>query len=198
MFCKRLVPFFLAVFLLPAVAGTEETHHGRGNWLAEHGPQAGRPTADCSDCHAPSYCSDCHNSRQDGLTPETRMPEQTEREFIHRGEFRSRHAGEARTDPAQCQQCHLSQECQSCHAREGITTGAAAYPHPAGWLAPGSPEFHGDVARQDILLCASCHENGSATNCVTCHSASATTTSPHPAGWGNNQDRNSPACRNCH
>ena len=185
------------VLLIGSAALADDSYHKRGNWLKEHGGQAGRPSASCTDCHNASWCSDCHNKRQE-LLPETKNPEAVDRTFTHRADYRTRHAGEAKTNPAQCIRCHTTESCQSCHTREGLNIGAANFPHPAGWMVQGSSQFHGRVARQDIVLCASCHERGAATNCITCHSTGATTTSPHPAGWRSRVSQNDPVCQRCH
>lgn len=192
-----LFSFLLSFLLSGSVAFGEETYHKRADWIREHGKQAGRPSAACYDCHQASHCTDCHGRHQE-LLPEVKNPEAVEKGYVHRADFRSRHAGEARTDPARCARCHTPQSCQACHTREGINTGAANYPHPAGWMVQGSSQFHGRVARQDIVLCASCHERGAATNCVVCHAPGGTGGSPHPPGWQTSLSQNSPACQACH
>lgn len=187
----------LTSFLYVPAAMSDEPYHKRGNWLSEHGKQAGRPSANCNDCHKSSWCADCHNIKQD-LPPSVRNPEKVEREYVHRADYRSRHSFEAQTDQSWCIRCHTVKSCQDCHKREGLQQGVANYPHPAGWMTAASPNFHANSARQDIVTCASCHENGSATNCITCHSTAATAISPHPNGWKTDLNIGSPMCRNCH
>ncbi|MFL5426132.1 MAG: hypothetical protein ACJ783_13945, partial [Myxococcales bacterium] len=57
-------------------------------------------------------------------------------------------------------------------------------PHPSGWAIPGTgTAFHGDAARRDILNCASCHDQGAQSICVTCHRSGGPGGNPHPSGF---------------
>lgn len=166
------------------------------DWMARHKLIASKDRAVCAQCHEESYCSNCHNIR-DGMTQPEKFPEDVERHMIHRADYRTRHAIEARTNSALCLRCHDNQSCIECHRREGVNSGVTNYPHPAGWMSAGSANFHGRVARQDIALCASCHENGTATNCIVCH-RSGSGNNPHPPGWSTSISRSATVCRQCH
>jgi hypothetical protein len=76
----------------------------------------------------------------------------------------------------------------------------ARNPHPPGWVGsnPNARSFHGREARRDILLCASCHDQGPATNCIRCHKVGGFGGNPHPGGWRSTQSESSTMCRYCH
>jgi hypothetical protein len=104
---------------------------------------------------------------------------------VHQKDFLGRHPVEERADPDSCQRCHSAQTCQTCHEHSGVSAGSAGAlnPHPKGWTLPGSGVFHGDAARRDITSCAACHDQGAASNCVTCHSVGGIGGNPHPSSW---------------
>jgi hypothetical protein len=73
--------------------------------------------------------------------------------------------------------------------------------HPVGWIGsdPSNPNFHGRAARRRIIECASCHDQGPATNCIRCHRVGQYGGSPHPPGWHSSQSRESTEmCQFCH
>lgn len=166
------------------------------DWADRHRIAAGKDRDVCTQCHEESFCSNCHNIR-DNMTPSQRFPDEVERHFIHRADYRTRHPIEASANSALCLRCHDIPSCENCHVSEGVNTGVANYPHPAGWMSAGSANFHGRTARQDIALCASCHENGAATNCIVCH-RSGSGNNPHPAGWSTTISRSATVCKRCH
>jgi hypothetical protein len=73
-------------------------------------------------------------------------------------------------------------------------------PHPPGWVGTNTQasSFHGRAARRDILACASCHEQGPATNCIRCHKVGAYGGNPHPNGWRSARSVDEEMCRYCH
>lgn len=166
------------------------------NWMQRHKLVASKDKEVCAKCHEQSFCSNCHNIRDD-MRQSEKFPEDVERKMIHRADYRTRHPIEARANSASCMRCHDIRSCLDCHRREAVTTGVANYPHPAGWMSAGSADFHGRVARQDIVLCASCHENGTATNCVVCH-RSGSGNNPHPPGWSTSISQSATVCKSCH
>jgi len=174
-----------------------------GDFLKRHGTLARGEDGVCSHCHRETDCSDCHN-RLDRLPPALRNSEKVDRTLVHRADFLTRHPIEAKADSRQCTTCHTPVQCTSCHRKSGLSQkqdgiGAmGASPHPDGWnLNPSSPNFHGREARRDIVSCASCHDRGGASNCVTCHKPGAVGGKPHPDGWRGG-DKEGPACRACH
>jgi hypothetical protein len=136
------------------------------------------------------------------LTIERRRPERIDRNFVHRGDFITRHAIEAESQPARCLSCHTPETCDSCHVARGVSANRilGRNPHPPGWVgtAPGDHSRHGREARRDILSCASCHEQGASTNCIRCHKVGAFGGNPHPGGWRSTQSESSKMCRYCH
>ena len=107
----------------------------------------------------------------------------------------SRHAIEQQADPVSCSKCHGTGYCQSCHSFQGIAPGGATLrdPHPAGWIS-----IHGQSARQNIVSCAACHNQGANSICVACHTSGRV--NPHPPGWKGTQAQigGNPMCKVCH
>ena len=171
------------------------------SFIRDHGEAATREVKICSQCHAQAECASCHDSTQP-IPIETREPEAVNRDFVHRADFLGRHSIEARQSPARCLRCHEIASCDSCHVDRGVSANrvGAANPHPLGWVGPehASPSFHGRAARRDIVSCASCHDQGPATNCIRCHKVGAYGGNPHPAGWTPSRSKHSAMCRYCH
>ena len=143
-----------------------------GDWLRAHGRYASPSAESCAACHDQTYCSDCHSAQTAPARPSIIFPEAVKREFIHRGDYVSRHMIEAGANPASCRRCHGSPFCDSCHTQQNLTlkTLDPRNVHPAGWANDkSSGHFHGDAARRDVVSCAGCHDNGAAAICVACH-----------------------------
>ncbi len=155
----------------------------------------------CQSCHTQSQCQQCHDVTQ-AMTVEARRPEALESGQVHRGDFVTRHAIEARSEPARCLSCHTVETCDSCHVARGVSANVAnpQNPHPIGWVGPdtSSPSFHGTVARRSVVACAGCHEAGPATNCIRCHKVGGNGGNPHPRGWKSSQGVDAEMCRYCH
>lgn len=166
-----------------------------------HGRAAALQEKLCSQCHAQSSCDDCHDLTQ-RLRIERRMPEALERNLIHRGDFLTRHAIEARADSARCARCHDTDSCEDCHLERGVSANRrlAVNPHPPEWLGSfaGGRSFHGTAARRDIMSCAACHDQGPLTNCITCHKPGAYGGNPHPGGFRSARSESATMCRYCH
>jgi len=183
-----------------ALAPTSQVSH-QGDFLRRHPAVARSAQASCATCHDQNFCLDCH-ARTAMVPVETRLVDRPDRRFIHRLDFLGRHSVEARADPASCQRCHSTTSCETCHQHERISFGSSERnPHPPGWALPGSAAFHGDAARRDIQSCAACHDQGAASNCVTCHRVGGIGGDPHPAGFGSRHSlagaRNDGRCRAC-
>ena len=170
-------------------------------FMRHHGSEALAQEELCQSCHAESECQACHDLTSP-LRIEQRRPEDIRSNFVHRGDFLTRHAIEAQAEPSRCASCHEPQECDACHVARGVSGNAlgAPNPHPPGWVANNtrSRDFHGWAARRDLLSCAGCHEAGPATNCIRCHKVGAYGGNPHPGGWKSNRDSSSEMCRYCH
>jgi len=94
------------------------------------------------------------------------------------------------------------ENCQSCHGLDysGGESGIACsgsgchnnFPHPDGWILPGSGNFHGtQVLAEGLEECQSCHGEdyaggNSGIACSLCHS-----NFPHPEGWDSFKEPNS-------
>lgn len=166
-----------------------------------HGQAALEEKQLCQSCHTQADCNGCHDTSQ-GLSLERRRPEDVARTRVHGGGFETRHALEAQAEPTRCVRCHEPQTCESCHRERGVSGNqiGARNPHPPGWIgtATSASSFHGREARRDILLCAGCHEQGPATNCIRCHKVGGFGGNPHPNGWQSSQSPTDRMCRYCH
>jgi len=176
----------------------------KGNFTRMH-PQIARSTsAACEVCHQQTFCADCHAARTRPFKAETLYPDRPDRNWIHWGDFITRHSIEARANPAACQKCHPVSFCNDCHRQQRLTPDSSnpLNPHPAGWLTPGSPSFHGTEARKDIVSCAACHDQGAASNCVTCHRVGGPGGNPHPSSFlskhSASEINSKPMCLSCH
>jgi hypothetical protein len=170
-------------------------------FLRNHGREATQSQGVCNQCHAERDCAACHDERQPlGVT--LREPLAVERELIHRADFLSRHSIDAGLSPAKCVRCHSVSFCDGCHVQRGISGNrvGSLNPHPIGWVGPDTsgPNFHGKPARRDIVACASCHDQGPATNCIRCHTVGGPGGNPHPGGWSSLRSPSAPMCRYCH
>jgi hypothetical protein len=172
-----------------------------GDFARRHGRLATSQKHLCQSCHAQNDCDVCHDTTQD-LAVERRRPEAIERHFVHRADFVTRHAIEAQANPARCSSCHTPETCDACHVQRGVSANVLGVrnPHPPGWVTndPSASSGHGREARRDILLCAGCHDQGPATNCIRCHRVGGFGGNPHPSGWRSTQSESSEMCRYCH
>jgi hypothetical protein len=157
----------------------------RGDWIHLHATAARSTTESCSTCHDATYCSTCHNAGTAPAPVETLFPERVDRDFqIHRGDWLSRHGLEAQSDETSCKRCHGAPFCSTCHTQNNLTpAGTNPYnPHPPNWAYPG-PNSHAQAARADIVACQACHDQGAASNCVSCHKVGGIGGNPHPSGF---------------
>jgi hypothetical protein len=172
----------------------------QGNFVRQHGPIARATAESCAQCHDQTFCADCH-AKTVALPVEAKFPERVTADFIHRADFVSRHAIEARADESTCRRCHGQTFCDACHTEQNLTPRAAnpRSPHPPDFSFPGSSNSHGPLARRDIASCAACHDQGARSNCVDCHKVGG---DPHPMGWASHHPRDeinrTPMCLTCH
>ncbi len=172
-----------------------------GDFLKSHGLKAASERELCSSCHTESFCTNCHGASAMPLPPERLAFDDPTRLGVHRAGFFARHADESRGDPGLCTTCHATDECQSCHIREGVGGKAdLRNPHPAGWVGlPGQSNDHGRAAWRDPTGCASCHGGEGEKLCVSCHRVGAPGGSPHAPGFSSNKRANlDQPCRACH
>lgn len=198
----RCTPCHLDLRRFPLKPVSDFVHEG--DFLKTHGQMARTNVQTCSACHDQTKCAECHTATTNPMKPDVRFPERVNSDFIHRGDFISRHQIEAAADPASCRRCHGSGYCQGCHTMQGLTINSTSIrdPHPSSWLA-GSPSQHGIAARQNIVMCAGCHDQGQNANCVACHSTrSPSHVNPHPPGWASKNPASkisgNSMCRICH
>lgn len=178
----------------------------RGDFIKRHGPLAKDP-ARCATCHDQTQCADCH-ARTAAMPLTIRFPERVDARFIHRGDYTGRHQRDAQADATTCRKCHGARHCSSCHEDQGLSKSATSTnankpgTHGPQWMNPGASGFHGRKARREISSCASCHDRGVSSNCVTCHKVGALGGSPHPRrfGWADKASacRTNSMCASCH
>lgn len=172
----------------------------RAEFVKNHRQEARSGAAMCANCHEDSFCAECHAKTVDHKV-EYVHAESVERSFIHRNDFLSRHPIEAKADQSMCMRCHGTNFCQACHVQHGLLPGAegALNPHPQGF---GDGKAHGAAARKDIVGCAACHDQGAASNCVSCHKVGGVGGNPHPPSWllrhPHDEIGANPMCRACH
>lgn len=187
---------------LPAEHTMPSTHivH-EGDFVREHGIRAASSRTLCATCHSERFCSSCHGATVPAL-PQRLAFDKTRLAGLHRAGFRSRHAEEARAQPALCTSCHSESSCQKCHATERVAAGMGARrsPHPPGWVGSGRGSGgHGAQARINPISCASCHGGAGEQLCVGCHRVGGPGGNPHGAGFSSAKDQmNDVPCRYCH
>lgn len=171
-----------------------------GDFLRTHGQMAKTNAATCAACHEQTSCAECHAATTRPFKPDIEWPEKVSAGFIHRGDYVSRHTIDVSADPASCRRCHGSAFCDACHNEQGISQRSVAAPgrtpHPPNWNAGN---VHGPAARQNIVSCAGCHDQGARSTCVGCHR----NVNPHPPGWGARHNKTTDVsknsmCRTCH
>ena len=165
-----------------------------GNYTLEHREPAKGNEDYCIQCHQQSFCADCHSNLQENK-PLLHFNEDVERNFIHQGDFVSRHGIEADADPGLCVKCHSRNSCLNCHKIRGIAqlSKGSIKPHvEADWVSRRHKRF----ARSNISRCASCHDEGPNSKCIECHSSGKN--KPHPPGWNRSKNKNERVCKICH
>lgn len=170
-------------------------------WLRHHAFEGSTQGERCQTCHEQKSCDDCH-AQSLGMMRELRRVDDVLSDVVHPADFITRHALEAQVDGAECLTCHTPPSCDGCHTQRGVSANRidSRNPHPPGWVGgnPASMDFHGTAARRDILSCASCHDQGPATNCIDCHRVGGHGGNPHPSGWQSSRTPSATMCRYCH
>lgn len=170
------------------------------DFVKNHRLEARSKGASCGTCHEQTFCTGCH-AKTEAVRVDVRMAERVDLGFIHRNDFFSRHKVEAQADEASCLRCHGTDFCQSCHERNGLSPGSTngLDPHPQGF---GIGKTHGAAARRDIVSCAACHDQGAASNCVSCHKVGGVGGNPHPPAWFTRHRKEeigrNAMCQTCH
>ena len=161
----------------------------QGDFIKRHGIFA-RNTERCAQCHDQTHCANCH-AKTATMPLSIKYPERVNARFVHQGNFLARHSAEARAQPVLCKKCHGNEHCASCHQVQGLQRPVAGasnsdkvrQAHGPSWMVAGTPGFHGRAARRDAARCASCHDQGQASNCIRCHKVGAFGGNPHPPGF---------------
>lgn len=174
--------------------------HG-DEFLRGHGAQAAVARDLCSSCHAESMCTSCHGVNVPALPSLLRFDD-PHRADMHAAGFFARHGIEAGMNGALCTTCHTQASCGDCHRQQGVLPNAASpgrSPHPAGWVGTtAGMSRHGIEARQNPVLCASCHGGSGEALCVGCHRVGGPGGNPHPSAFVSSKPISELPCRLCH
>ena len=124
-----------------------DTH--RSDWVSIHPIQAMSNPQQCSRCHEPKFCADCHG-RQKVTSLTIRDHARSGGTMAYIGSFPDQHAAEARRNLASCQACHPDGNvCLTCHsARSGLRINPHPKDFPAGKIG----------SRSNNRSCRVCHD----------------------------------------
>ncbi len=154
--------------------------HAAENWWSTHNEPARADVSTCATCHTRASCETCHvapvpepvrrlPSGRDGGNDGDNPPEMTalgqqqgpgvvltrRAPPSHTPTFANEHRVPAASATAQCQACHVRDECTSCHTgSEALTTPARRI---AGYHAANFLQQHSAPAFSREVECATCH-----------------------------------------
>jgi hypothetical protein len=169
----------------PAVRPSTANPHPAG-FLQLHGETSPAADAPCVQCHAETFCTDCHAGLVAPLD-------------VHPAGYMTLHGPDALTRSQDCAGCHAPDRfCAQCHqavdifAQVGQPVGS---PHGPEWMDAASPFNHASECRANIASCMSCHSSES---CASCHSF----VNPHGPDMrercGALLNSGTPVCADCH
>lgn len=152
--------------------------HERG-WRTAHGPAAEKDKSVCSQCHKSSYCSGCHGLQMPhpadwfGVHRETAQASSktcakchtkdkqnvcgtchTTAPSSHTDDFKKKHSGLGKKNPALCELCHGRNSCANCHK--------TPMPHAEGWTMQHKQK---GASFDSDSLCLKCHDKDYCQNC---------------------------------
>lgn len=178
----------------PLVPISHQAH--AADFARRHGLTAKADQARCGQCHAESFCAECHD--QAPIALDVAFADRPDRGFVHRPGYLQRHAPEARLEGPTCLGCHGVEQCRDCHSQAGRGRGGSS-PHPTGWASPGpGPNLHASAARRDLLECAACHGGADGDLCATCHGVGRPGGSPHGGRTPLGNPQSDRPCTACH
>lgn len=147
------------------------------DWLHAHQYLASTRKEKCIQCHQEEdLCQKCHQG--DNLFQTT-----------HPLNYYYTHGLDARSKEKDCLSCHLTREfCNTCHSQEG----GKPLNHSIPDWASGKPGRHGEFAKKDMELCASCHDRVDPI-CTWCHRdrnpGKGNDHNIHPSGFASSLDK---------
>lgn len=190
-----------------SLADCASCHKGEGvapnhddDWTRGHRVLASKAGNNCGQCHAQSWCLDCHTGGGIERDLSTRTFGRNYVPKSHRTNFMSIHPVKALDNPQTCNRCHEPSYCNDCHSR--FPRGSMRIKsHLMGGAGINAARFsdHPTEARRNLQSCQACHPDGDV--CIQCHSSGKT--NPHPRGWSriknNYSDRaGKKTCVKCH
>ncbi len=124
-------------------------------WKSEHGFSADMDKDECKQCHAESYCLECHSS--DNLDRK-----------VHPLNFVNNHGIYAKGNKENCYTCHEELSfCVDCHQKRMVMPRNHSF---ANWSNAETGGGHARAAKLDLDSCMSCHSDAQADPvCVVCH-----------------------------
>lgn len=186
------------------------------DWVLDHPEVARRDARTCETCHRQTYCQECHDGAALGLAIKGKTDAPIDRvgplataqegenvlilQRVHELNYRYTHPIDVESKKSDCSVCHeTSTFCVACHKPENDLERYRPVWHEVAGFAS---EFgHAELARNDIEVCARCHDESAAEpTCLRCHK---TITSPHPDGFmrdvhGPWHDDDNAVCFVCH
>lgn len=127
----------------------------RLDWKHVHQFAAESNPKDCAQCHAQTYCEDCHEGKN--LTHKT-----------HPLNFEWNHAIEAKAGKTQCISCHEDEVfCIQCHQEMNVMPPSHGR---VGWVNTIDGGQHKIEAEMDLETCIACHgDYKNYPSCFRCH-----------------------------
>lgn len=86
-------------------------------FVTNHRFYASRDDRLCATCHPGSFCNDCHTNEVE-MKPSIKYGNRPDRDFMHRGDYLTRHKIDGKIDPVSCFRCHgraNNEQCVVCH-----------------------------------------------------------------------------------
>jgi hypothetical protein len=159
-------------------SGVPENHGA--SFVRNHRTLAQRSSNNCEDCHAQSYCVDCHNGGNVDADQRSLSRRGESLPTTHAADFISTHPLKAADDPESCYRCHTPQSCSDCHTqqtrqnRAGGRSAMSIKPHSPTFVSGGVPDpswvsFHRSEARKNLRSCQGCHPQKSDCSNSSCH-----------------------------
>ncbi len=173
-------------FRQPLPVRPDQPNPHPAGFLQLHGETAAPADAPCVQCHAETFCTDCHAGLVAPLD-------------VHPAGYMTLHGRDALARSQDCAGCHAPDRfCAQCHQAVDLFAepgSPVANPHGPQWMDPASPFNHAAECRANIGSCMSCH---SADSCASCHSF----VNPHGPDMrercGVLLNAGSPVCADCH
>ncbi|MEW5702574.1 MAG: cytochrome c3 family protein [Candidatus Zixiibacteriota bacterium] len=185
------------------------------DWMLDHMEVARQEARTCETCHRQTYCQECHAGpalglavKGDASAPVDHIgPLATAQEGkdililqrVHELNYRYIHPVDVKSKKSDCSVCHETRAfCVTCHKPENDLERYRPVWHDVSAFTFSG---HAELARNDIEVCARCHDRDVAEpTCLRCHRSIV---SPHTEGFmrdvhGPWHDDDNAVCFVCH